>query len=609
MATREPLTTSDGYVLNAAPDVPDIRDRLYQPALIPIGDELRPDRSQLTILDQGAEGACTGFGLAAAINLQLAVKHGGRHEPVSPRMLYEMAKRFDEWTGEDYSGSSIRGALRGFFNNGVCRDAVWPYRADRPGNLTLERARSAREVVLGAYYRVRPDIADMHAALAETGVVYVSSRVHPGWNSPGNGAIEEHPLYENGGHAFIVVGYTARGFIVQNSWGDDWGDAGLALWSYRDWARSVSDAWVFQIGVSTPDAFDIRRRLTFSESEASGGAARAPRQADIAGHYAHLDDGNFHDRGRFSTRREDVAQTFRYLKDETAKFKHVLFYAHGGLNAPKASASRIHAMKRTFKENGIYPFHFMYDTGLAEELKDVIAKRGDDANDRAGFNFLDRIFEIAVRRLGTLIWDEMKGGARKSFESSGGGTAVLKICAREMADRDIKVHLAGHSTGAILLGHLLDRAAQLDSWNFPLTTCSLFAPACRTEFFNEKFAPRINRQAARGGQIEDLTMYALDDEQERDDTVTPIYRKSLLYLVSNAFERQGRAPILGMEKYHDEATLDDVSVVLSRRGGSPRSMAKTHGGFDNDPDTMNDMLKRILGRKPQVPFTKEILDY
>ncbi|NIQ95046.1 MAG: hypothetical protein GWN87_13190, partial [Desulfuromonadales bacterium] len=45
---------------------------------------------------------------------------------------------------------------------------------------------------------------------------------------------------------------------------------------------------------------------------------------------------------------------------------------HGGLNNVKGSARRIAAMKDTFKSNRIYPYHFMYDTGLLEEIKDVI---------------------------------------------------------------------------------------------------------------------------------------------------------------------------------------------------------------------------------------------
>lgn len=34
--------------------------------------------------------------------------------------------------------------------------------------------------------------------------------------------------------------------------------------------------------------------------------------------------------------------------------------------------------------------------------------------------------------------------------------------------------------------------------------------------------------------------------------MTPIYRKSLLYLVSNAFEEEKGEPILGMETFRDD---------------------------------------------------------
>ena len=89
------------FALTAFEDVPDFRDWVYEPALIQLKKSLpRPHR--LSILDQGVEGACTGFGLAAVINL-LNRRRGSR-VLVSPRMLYEMAKKYDEWRGETYDG-------------------------------------------------------------------------------------------------------------------------------------------------------------------------------------------------------------------------------------------------------------------------------------------------------------------------------------------------------------------------------------------------------------------------------------------------------------------------------------------------------------------------
>ena len=72
-------------VLNVRQDPPDIRDRWYEPALVPLRDAI-DYRVGTTILDQGKEGACTGFACAAVIN-RLNVLRDSRFR-ASPRMLY-----------------------------------------------------------------------------------------------------------------------------------------------------------------------------------------------------------------------------------------------------------------------------------------------------------------------------------------------------------------------------------------------------------------------------------------------------------------------------------------------------------------------------------------
>jgi hypothetical protein len=199
---------------------------------------------------------------------------------------------------------------------------------------------------------------------------------------------------------------------VQNSWGSGWGDGGLALWTYADWARSVTDAWVLHIGA--PTAFDVRTGSGFDQATAgSGDIQKAPRRLDIAGHFVHIDDGEFHTRGRYHSELADVVETFDYVKDNVTTYPHLLLYAHGGLSSPKASAGRIAALKNTFKANGVYPFHFMYDTGLAEELKDIIVGKSDEGNERTGgfSDFTDNILEALVGRIGGAVWDDMKEGA------------------------------------------------------------------------------------------------------------------------------------------------------------------------------------------------------
>src|SRR5262249_48722098 len=108
---------------------------------------------------------------------------------------------------------------------------------------------------LGAYYRVTVDsISDLQAAINEVGAVYVASDVHQGWDKvPDNS--RKLPVIAwkagtkpDGGHAFVLVGYNADGFIVQNSWGEDWGFHGFALLTYDDWLDNADDAWVAVMG-------------------------------------------------------------------------------------------------------------------------------------------------------------------------------------------------------------------------------------------------------------------------------------------------------------------------------------------------------------------------
>ena len=354
------------------------------------------------------------------------------------------------------------------------------------------------------------------------------------------------------------------------------------------------------------------RRIGFSSNDPSSIelASKPPRRSDIAGHFVHIDDGKFHDRGRYSSEESDVLETANLLASST-KYQHLLFYAHGGLNSPGASAKRIRAMKEVFKKNGIYPYHFMYDTGLGEEFKDILFNKTRESEAKVGgfSDFSDKIFESSTRKLGTLVWDEMKRDAEQAFQPSFAGHRTLEIFARALATTNLKVYLIGHSTGAILHGHLLGALDQIPQWKEKIESCSLFAPACTLDFYKENYAGRLAGSSTHT-RLPQVNLYCLTDEQERDDTVTPLYRKSLLYLVSNAFERKKAKPVLGMQKFHSSLGNDPkVKIYYSKEGSPKRSKSETHGGFDNDPTTMNDLLKRILGASIARPFEKKDLDY
>ena len=67
------------------------------------------------VADQGSTSACTGFGLATVVGHLLRIAERPKEAEVSPWMLYSMARRYDEFPGAEDAGSSVRGALKGWF--------------------------------------------------------------------------------------------------------------------------------------------------------------------------------------------------------------------------------------------------------------------------------------------------------------------------------------------------------------------------------------------------------------------------------------------------------------------------------------------------------------
>ena len=235
--------------LNVTRDVADLRDRAYMPRLRSL-PQIFPDDNDIKrfmgaytqaglILDQGQEGACTGFGLACVINY-LRWRAAGmpkQLESVSPRMLYKFARRFDEYEGENYDGSSCALPVSGWDGDAI-------------------------ERTLGVYFRIDPQaITDLQAAILEIGAIYVSAYTHKGWDKvktspkpPGSHAALPVIVYDgkpsrSGGHAFALVGFNRVGFVIQNSWGKRWGAGGFAVISYADWLAHAMDVWVAAMGV------------------------------------------------------------------------------------------------------------------------------------------------------------------------------------------------------------------------------------------------------------------------------------------------------------------------------------------------------------------------
>jgi hypothetical protein len=625
-------------ILDARPDTLDFRDEMYVPNLyeVPTTIPLKEyTKWKVPILDQGEEGACTGFGLATVANYLLhRRKVMPDVKPVSPRMIFEMAKRYDEWPGEDYSGSSARGAMKGWHKHGICGEDCWPYRVKKESNrLNEARTSDALKRPLGAYYRVNhQDLVAMHTAMAEVGILFATCTVHAGWGQIDTDGIIPYSDKLEGGHAFAIVAYDSKGFWIQNSWGADWGKKGFALISYDDWLANGTDAWVARLGA--PVTLNRTASTAISHAPAAG-KSEAYSYADLRAHIISVgNNGALKPGGNFGTSAEEVEAIFEEdfpAATKDWKKKRLMLYAHGGLVSETAAVQRLADYRAALLKAEVYPISFIWHsdtwTTVTNVLKEAVSRRKPEGFIDAAKDFmLDRLDDalepIARLATGKLQWDEMKENAMAATQRTNGAARIalqyVAVLANEYKD-DFEIHVVGHSAGSIFHGPLIQLLTAKGKINsgilkgstglgLKVNTCTLWAPACTIAQFKEMYLPAINNKT-----VQQFALYTLTDKAEQNDHCGHVYNKSLLYLVSNAFESTPRIPlfrdgiaVLGMEKFiKEDAELlalfntKTAELVLcpnsATEGSVYHSTAKAHGDFDDDNPTVKATLGRITG--------------
>jgi hypothetical protein len=371
-------------------------------------------------------------------------------------------------------------------------------------------------------------------------------------------------------------------------------------------------------------------------------AAAAIPLADIRPYAVDVgNNGQLSDTGDYWTTEGDLQRLFDEVIPKATKdwdTRRILLYLHGGLNDEVAAAKRVVAFRDVLLANQIYPIHVMWESGAMETIRHLIDDLFTDVDNRAGgpaewlrktrdglLEARDWTLELTVSRPGSALWREMKENARLSSEHPDGRGGAQLIAKYAMASlgktvaaelQKVELHVVGHSAGCIYLAYAMPHLLRA---GLALKTVQLMAPAIRIDLFKKKLLPLIE---ATKCPVPDL--YVLSDTGERDDDVGP-YGKSLLYLVSNAFEGERGVPILGMQRFvgaiggqpgpdADPRMVDlfKESVVVAGappRGDGALSRSDSHGGFDNDPDTMNSVLRRILGAEPDRPFMLRDLQY
>jgi hypothetical protein len=367
-----------------------------------------------------------------------------------------------------------------------------------------------------------------------------------------------------------------------------------------------------------------------------GSPALTPEDIDaLRPHVVNLRMGKLSASGLMSTDAADIdAILFEHAaaaaRESVAQGRpfRLMLHAHGGLVKESTGLRTAQQHVGWWRDNGVYPIHFVWETGAFETLKDLITRARAAAGGSRGVldiisdHVTDPLIERGARALqAERIWGAMKASALIASMPGGGALLFLERLAefckqfnKQFGPKggSLELHASGHSAGSIFMAHLLHAAAGMKA--LPgFGSLQLMAPAIRADLFKQLTLPLV------GKSLDALTVYTMRRDFERADDCAKVYRKSLLYLVSAACEAEVGAPILGLEdSLRADAALRAFfglgsmaagagTVVWSRstlEDGRSASRAVHHGDFDNDAPTMESIARRVLGLDDTTPLAR-----
>jgi hypothetical protein len=296
-----------------------------------------------------------------------------------------------------------------------------------------------------------------------------------------------------------------------------------------------------------------------------------------------------------------------------------VIYIHGGLVAESSGLSQVREQHQWWMNNHVYPIFIVWESGPIETLLDQLGDTvGKQVPFGAGLNFqeaIDRLIEKTASGALAFAWAQMKQNALAAsgslaavppndtdwFASPGGSLLLLLL----KACGGVRLHLVGHSAGAVFVDGLLPR---LKAYGMALESLTLMAAASTVDAFGTNVVPHL------GTVVQRFSSFTMNDTLELNDTCARIYHKSLLYLVSRGFEKpkNREVPLVGMQRFFAAplggSTLEQTiaanqgEIVVSSNpiatgvADDDLSNAQHHGDFHNDPFTMTAVLLRIAGQ-------------
>jgi C1A family cysteine protease len=238
------------------PDLPDQRDYLYAelavaPPPLPKQIDLRHYCSPIE--SQGELGACTACALVG--NLEYLKKFKQQKIINFSKLFLYYHERMVRGTVNQDSGASLRDGIKTLVKIGDCLESLWPYKISKYKVKPPQKAYTdAQNYQITNYYRLH-SLTEMKHTLSDGYPFVFGFAVYESLESAlvtETGIIplpqpEERVL---GGHAVMAVGYndSKAQFIIKNSWGQVWGNAGYGFmpYTYLTNSKLSADFWTIR---------------------------------------------------------------------------------------------------------------------------------------------------------------------------------------------------------------------------------------------------------------------------------------------------------------------------------------------------------------------------
>ncbi len=233
------MTERPQFICSAVPSPPDARD-YHSETLVrtdaPHTLDLRPDLQG--VRNQGQQGSCAAQTAACCKEWQERIDIQV-DEHLSPQFVYNCRRN------QDTEGMYGRDVMAILTKRGICRERDYRYGTEAPMTADVEAV--ARNMRISGYARVHTS-QGLKEALARNGPCYIS---FPCFNFSAHFWRRRVGDAAQGGHAVTVVGYDTNGFMLRNSWGDDWGDGGYTTYPYNEFGAHY-EIWTMLDDESLP---------------------------------------------------------------------------------------------------------------------------------------------------------------------------------------------------------------------------------------------------------------------------------------------------------------------------------------------------------------------